>query len=278
MRAYVPAYEMVVPRGLPHALELLAEKESPWRPLAGGTDLMVTFESGRLDHRRYISIAGLRELRQIEVSKDVVTLGALCTYTDVLRHPVLSMEFSLLAAAASETGGVAIQNRGTLGGNIVNASPAADSPPALLVYDAEVELISVRGARWIAYRDFHLGYKKTRMTEGELLTRIRLRRLPGGSAAWTARFRKVGARRAQAISKVCFAGLRNRQSGETRIAFGSVAPVPLRCFRTEAAIRDGYDPAEALAAELSPIDDLRSTKEYRGRVAVNLLMQFLEGV
>ena len=276
MRAYVPAYEMVVPRDLSDALELLTEKENPWRPLAGGTDLMVAFESGKLDHCRYISIAGLRELRRIEVAEDSVTVGALCTYSDVLRHPVLRAEFSLLAAAASETGGVAIQSRGTLGGNIVNASPAADTPPALLVYDAEVELTSARGSRWLAYRDFHTGYKKTRMAWSELLTRIRLRRLPGGIAAWPACFRKVGTRRAQAISKVCFAGLRNRQSGETRIAFGSVAPVPLRCFSTEAAIREGRDPAEALAAELSPIDDLRSTKEYRGRVAVNLLLQFLE--
>jgi len=267
---------MLVPRGLPHALDLLAERENPWRPLAGGTDLMVAFESGRLDHHRYISIAGLRELRRIEVTDDAVTLGALCTYTDVLRHPVLRAEFSLLAVAASETGGVAIQNRGTLGGNIVNASPAADTPPALLVYDAEVELTSIYGARRLAYRDFHIGYKKTRMEEGELLTRIRLPRLPGGIGNWRARFRKVGTRRAQAISKVCFAGLRNRESGETRIAFGSVAPVPLRCVRTEMAIDEGRNPADALTVELSPIDDLRSTKEYRGRVAVNLLLQFLE--
>ena len=276
MRAYVPAYEMVVPRGLPHALELLAEKENPWRPMAGGTDLMVEFESGRLDHRRYISIAELRELRQIEVREEEVIIGALCTYSDVLRHSLLRTEFSLLAAAAAETGGVAIQNRGTLGGNIVNASPAADTPPALLVYDAQVELTSVRGARWVSYCDFHTGYKKTRMAWNELLTRIRLRRLPGGSAAWPARFRKVGTRRAQAISKVCFAGLRHRPTGETRIAFGSVAPTPLRCFSTEAAIREGRGAAEALTAELSPIDDLRSTREYRGRVAVNLLLQFLE--
>lgn len=276
MRAYVPDYEMVVARGLPQALELLAEKENPWRPMAGGTDLMVAFEAGRLEHRRYVGIAGLRDLRRIEVNEEGATLGALCTYSDVLGHPVLRAEFSLLAAAAAETGGVAIRNRGTLGGNIVNASPAADSPPALLAYDAEVELTSMRGARWLAYRDFHTGYKTTRMKEDELLTRVRLRRLPGGSAAWSARFRKVGTRRAQAISKICFAGLRSRRSGETRIAFGSVAPVPLRCFKTEAAIRERRDPEEALKSEMSPIDDYRSTKEYRGRVAVNLLMEFLE--
>ena len=273
MRAYVPAYDLRVPEDLAETLVLLAAEPGMWRPLAGGTDLMVLFEADQLEHRRLVSIWGLRELRGIAVDERTVTLGALTTYTDVLRHPILRTEFPLLGAAAAETGGMATQNRGTLGGNIVNASPAADSPPALLVYDAEIELISMRGARWIPYREFHTGYKQTSMTADELLSRIRLAR---GAPRFRARYRKAGTRKAQAISKICFAGLHDPSSGEVRIAFGSVAPVPLRCIETEAAIREGRDPFRALAGELAPVDDIRSTAAYRLRVAHNLLREFLD--
>jgi CO/xanthine dehydrogenase FAD-binding subunit len=271
VRGNVPAYSLRTPNSLGEALDLVTEG---WKPLAGGTDLMVLFEAGKLEYLKLINIWGLGELRGIRVDPDSITLGALTTYTDVLRHPVLSKEFPLLAAAASETGAVATQNRGTLGGNIVNASPAADSPPALLVYDAELELVSPRGARKLAYRDFHTGYKRMRMETDELLSAIRLPRRAG---QYDAVYRKVGTRKAQAISKVCFAGLRDRGTGEVRIAFGSVAPIPLRCGQTEAAIREGGDAAAALAAEISPIDDMRSSLAYRLRVAQNLLREFLDG-
>ena len=242
--------------------------------MAGGTDLMVLFEAGLLSYRRLLSIWTLPELRGITTEDRTITLGALTTYTEVLRHPVLRTEFPLLAAAARETGGIATQNRGTLGGNIVNASPAADSPPALLVYEAEVELASVGGSRWLPYRDFHTGYKQTRLSPHELLTRIRL---PRDTSRFQSVYRKVGTRKAQAISKVCFAGLRDPTSGEVRIAFGSVAQVPLRCVRTEAAIRERRDPIETLALEIKPIDDMRSNAAYRLRVSQNLLREFLNG-
>ena len=235
---------------------------------------MVLFEAGQLPYRRLLNIWSLHELRGITVDDRTVTLGALTTYTEVLRHPVLRNKFPLLAAAAAETGGIATQNRGTLGGNIVNASPAADSPPVLLVYDAEVELASVRGSRWLPYRDFHTGYKQTRLASDELLARIRL---PRNTSRFRSVYRKVGTRKAQAISKVCFAGLRDASSGEVRIAFGSVAPVPLRCVRTEDAIRAGRDPISTLASEIAPIDDMRSNASYRLRVAQNLLQEFLDG-
>lgn len=273
MRAFVPSYEVVAPRTLTEALERMATDPGRWRPLAGGTDLMVLFEAGKLEHRRYLSVWGLRELRGVELAPDYVTLGSLTTYTDVLSHDALGREFPLLASAAAATGGVATQNRGTLGGNIVNASPAADTPPALLVYEAELELVSVRGSRWLPYRDFHTGYKAMRLERDELLARIRLPR----SAGFRHYYRKVGTRRAQAIAKVCFAGVRNESTGETRIALGSVAPVPLRCAKTEAAIRQGADATAALTSEIAPIDDVRSTAAYRLRVAQNLLKEFLDG-
>jgi CO/xanthine dehydrogenase FAD-binding subunit len=272
VRAYIPGYELLVPKTLAEALERLAAEPGRWRPFAGGTDLMVLLQAGKLDHRCFFSIWRLPELRGITIASDSITLGCLTTYTDVLGHETLRREFPLLAAAAAQTGGVATQNRGTLGGNIVNASPAADTPPALLVYDAEVEHLSLRGSRWLPYRDFHTGYKTSRLGADELLARIRL---PRNMAGFIHYYRKVGTRNAQAISKVCFAGVKNNRTGEVRIALGSVAPVPLRCWKTEAAVREGRDGLAALAEEIKPIDDVRSTAAYRLRVSQNLLTEFL---
>jgi CO/xanthine dehydrogenase FAD-binding subunit len=281
MRGYIPNYQLVTPSSLAEALSLLANEPRKWKPFAGGTDLMVLLEAGKLSHRNYLNIWPLKELRQIAVDKSHVTLGALSTYTDVQANEVLRTEFPMLCQAASETGGLAIQNRGTLGGNIVNASPAADSPPALLAYDAQLELASSHGTRWVAYNGFHTGYKQMEIRDDELLSRIRLPRTPG----LTHYYRKVGTRKAQAISKVCLAGvlrLREAEIEDVRIALGSVAPIPLRCERTENVLRGGnLDPmlvqtaVKALAAEISPIDDIRSTKDYRLRVSQNLLVDFL---
>ncbi|MGH9660375.1 MAG: FAD binding domain-containing protein, partial [Bryobacteraceae bacterium] len=242
----------------------------------GATDVMVLLEAGLLETRRWISIRHLAELRGIEVAADAVTIGALATYTDILRHPLLGAEFPMLAQAAALTGAVATQNRGTLGGNIANASPAADSPPALLAYDAEIDLVSLRGMRRVPYRLFHTGYKTMDLAPDELVARIRL---PRDKPGWRHYYRKVGTRAAQAISKVCFAGVARFDGGrvvEARIALGAVAPVPLRCHRTEAALTGGLDAAQAaLAAEIAPIDDIRSSARYRLRVARNLLEEFL---
>jgi CO/xanthine dehydrogenase FAD-binding subunit len=188
----------------------------------------------------------------------------------------------MLCQAARETGGIAIQNRGTLGGNIVNASPAADSPPALLAYDAGLELISKSGSRTIPYAKFHRGYKQMDLREDELLSAIHL---PRTKAQRLHYYRKVGTRKAQAISKVCFAGVATVERNtvtDVRIALGSVAPIPIRCERTEATLWNQSlsseiikSAASTLAAEIAPIDDIRSTRDYRLRVSLNLLSDFL---
>jgi len=281
MRAYVPSYQLISPSNLSEALDVLGADNGTWRPFAGGTDLMVLLEAGKLAHKHYVNIWNLRELRGIDVTANDVTLGALTTYTEVQNHPILRDEFPMLCQAASETGGLAIQNRGTLGGNIVNASPAADSPPALLAYDAELELVSKQGERKIPYSTFHQGYKQMDIRPGELLRTIRLPRNPN---VVTHYYRKVGTRKAQAISKICFAAVAG--AGESinhvRIALGSVAPIPIRCVRTEAALVTKSINAEtmsaardALANEISPIGDVRSTKDYRLQVSLNLLEDFL---
>jgi CO/xanthine dehydrogenase FAD-binding subunit len=282
MRAYVPAYDLQIPGSLSEALGLLTREPGVWQPFAGGTDLMVLLEAGKLPHKRFLSVARLDDLRGIELSSADVTLGALTTYTEIQKHRVLQKEFPLLCAAARETGSIATQNRGTLGGNIVNASPAADSPPSLLVYDAEIELVSVRGARWVPYHGFHTGYKKMQIASDELLRAIRL---PRRVKKWRQYYRKVGTRRAQAISKVCFAGAALVENGtirDARIALGSVAPMVLRAVKTEDALcGSSVTPTviaaamETLGQEIAPIDDIRSTARYRLRVAQNLLEEFL---
>jgi len=283
MKAYVPSYRLVSPATLGEALDVLAVDDGMWRPFAGGTDLMVLLEAGKLPHKNYLNIWNLKELRGVEVTDQHVTLGALTTYTEVQQEKVLQQEFPMLCQAASETGGLAIQNRGTLGGNIVNASPAADSPPALLVYDAELELVSLNQSHWVPYHGFHTGYKEMIIRPDELLTRIRL---PRRREKLRHYYRKVGTRKAQAISKVCFAGtaqVRAETIEDLRIALGSVAPVPLRCVKTEDALRGSelnqatIDRARAVMAdEIVPIDDIRSTSNYRHKVSLNLLADFLQ--
>jgi CO/xanthine dehydrogenase FAD-binding subunit len=247
---------------------------------------MVLFEAGKLPPGKFMNLWQLDDLRGIQMRPGESTLGALTTYTAVREHAGLRREFPLLVQAARETGAIAIQNRGTLGGNIVNASPAADSPPALLVYEAELELISAAGERLLPYREFHLGYKKTALRPDELLRAIRLPRLRSKAHAY---YRKVGTRQAQAISKVCLAGLawlgKDGFVTDIRLALGSVAPVPMRCVLTETALRgqrltpDLIREAQAvLQTEIAPIDDIRSLADYRRRVAQGCLRQFLEGM
>jgi CO/xanthine dehydrogenase FAD-binding subunit len=284
MRAYLPAYDLVAPATLAEALTLLSANPGTLRPFAGGTDLMVQLEAGTLPETRYLGLWKLQELRGIDERGDAVSIGASTTYTDVMRSDTLRRLFPLLGLAAAETGGVATQNHGTIGGNIANASPAADTPPVLLVYDAELEIASVRGSRRVSYDGFHRGYKKMDLAPDEVITRVHLRKRP---APWLAYYRKVGTRRAQAISKVCLAVIADRgDDGRTvrdiRIAINSVAPTVIRCRRAEDALRgraldDGARKAamDALAADIAPIDDLRSTAQYRRRVAQGLLEECL---
>lgn len=282
MRAFIPDYELVTPASLSAALEVLGRNPGEWLPFAGGTDLMVLLEAGKLSHLKYINIWPFAELKGVVVTDDVVDIGSLTTYTEIQGVSVLRNEFPMLCQAASETGGLAIQNRGTIGGNIMNGSPAADSPPALLAYDAQVELLSSKGSRWVPYDKFHKGYKLMDLAPGELLSRIRLPRQHSGAIHY---YRKVGTRKAQAISKVCFAAkalLDNERLEDVRVTLGSVAPTVIRCVRTEDFLRgssiNSIDIGAAcneLLREISPIDDIRSTANYRQRVAANLLGDFL---
>ena len=283
MRAWLAQYAMERASDLNDALARLASGPNHWTPFAGGTDLMVVLETGRMPPRTFLDISRIEALRGIQVGPDHVTIGALVTYTELLENRVITTEFPLIADAARHTGAVAIQNRGTVGGNIANASPAADLPPALMAYDAEVELISIRGTRRLVYRDFHTGYKQLDLAPDELIAAVTIPRPRG---VWRETYRKVGTRRAQAISKVCFAARLQVTDGQVsaiRIALGSVAPTVMRADYADAAlIGESLEnrvvirtAREALEAHIEPIDDIRSSAAYRRRVAGNLLEEFL---
>ncbi len=283
MRSFLPDFQVRVPATLPEALDLLAAEPGAWTPLAGGTDLMVLFNAGRLQARRFLDLSRLFELRGVQDEPGRLTLGALTTFSELREQRVVHQCFPNLVKSARATGALAIQNRGTLGGNIVNASPAADTPPALLAYGAEVEITSPAGARWIPYADFHQGYKRMDLGPAELLTRIRLPKPEGMGYHF---YRKVGTRQAQAISKVClaaYARLEGRVLADLRIGLGAVAPVPARATGTEALLRGRaldalpFEAArDALQADIAPIDDIRASAHFRRVVAGNVLVQMLK--
>lgn len=282
MRGNAEAHELIAPGSLPAVLELLAGEPREWTPIAGGTELMVAHAAGRLAAPRLVSLWGIADLRFIETRPQSVVIGAGATFLDLRAHSCLCADFPLIAKAASWIGSIANQSRATIGGNLVNGSPAADSSPALLVYDAEIELISVRGTRRIRYREFHTGYKTNVLAADELLFAIHLPRRFAGHKQY---LRKVGTRRAMAIAKVALAATAFVKDGavsEIRLAAASLAPFPVRLYHAEAALQGKRVTDEtiraartALVGEARPIDDIRSTAEYRRCVGANLLEEFL---
>jgi CO/xanthine dehydrogenase FAD-binding subunit len=273
---------VVSPRSLDEAFAALAS--GPHRPVAGGTDLLVqiTGEIGE-PPERVIDLWGLDELRGISVEPGALVIGALATYTAIRRSRDVAEFLPALADAAATIGAAQIQNRGTLGGNAANASPAGDTLPILLAADAELVLGGPRGERSVAAAEFWTSYRRTALAPDELILRIRFP-IVGDRQM---RFRKVGTRRAQAISKVVMALAWERRDGapewrNARLALGSMAPTPVRAPRTEAVLEGALPSAEvadaavaALSAELTPIDDVRSTADYRRAVAGRVLHRLI---
>jgi xanthine dehydrogenase small subunit len=270
------------PGTLSEAFGLLASE--PRRPIAGGTDVMVqiTGELGQLPER-LLDLWRLEELRGIGVTGDALRLGALTTYTDIRRSGLCREHAPALVEAAATIGAAQIQNRGTIGGNIANASPAGDTLPVLLAMDAEIVVGSVRGERAIPAAGFWTGYRKTALAPDELVVSLQLP-IDGGREV---RFRKIGTRRAQAISKVVMA-LSWRTAGpkaawrDVRLGLGSVAERPIRAGQTEASL-EGAAPsletadraAATVASEIHPIDDVRSTADYRRAVTASVLHRLI---
>ena len=268
MRTAISPLVLLQPRSLRDALRMLRD-DGPLTPMAGCTDLYVGLNFGTLGDMRYLNIWSLDALRGSEVRGDVLRIGALTTYAEIIRSAHVRRRLPMLAAAAREIGAVQIQNRGTIGGNIANGSPAGDTLPVLAAADALVELRSIEWTRTVPFADFYTGYRASVRRPDELITAVEFPRVEG--MQW---FRKVGTRAAQSISKVVMAGVR---ADRPRIAYGSVAPTVVRVPRTEGALAAGAPIAEAqriLQEEISPIDDIRSTVDYRREVAARLLAQF----
>jgi CO/xanthine dehydrogenase FAD-binding subunit len=270
------------PRSLADAFAALARSKADdlLTPIAGGTDVMVRI-TGEIGEPpvRLLDLWRLDELRGITVDGGAISLGALTTYTEIRRSAHCREHLPALVEAAATIGAAQIQNRGTIGGNIANASPAGDTLPVLLALDAEVVVGGPRGERVFAANEFWVAYRKTALAPDELILRVRIP-VAGGREA---RFRKIGTRRAQAISKVVMAVAWNESDGDkawrdVRVALGSVADRPIRSAAAEEAL-EGRPPtvetadaaAAALAGAITPIDDVRSTADYRRTVAARVL-------
>ena len=253
-------------------------------PFAGGTDFMVGWNMGAFNGKTVLDLWNIAEWRQIRKMKYGLRIGALVTHAQLQAHPIARKEFPLLVQACATVGAAQIQNRGTIGGNIANASPAGDSFPPLAVYEAKIHVISKAGRRVVPFLHIFVGVKKTTLMPGELIEAVELPFLPRRPNRQM--FRKIGQRAAQTISKtVAAAVLFLKKDGaveDLRVAFGSVAPT-VRRLKSVESVSHGRpltpEVIEEVCAlidqDISPIDDIRSTREYRLRVSQNLLRFFL---
>jgi CO/xanthine dehydrogenase FAD-binding subunit len=268
MRTPVSSLSLLRPRTLAEALVMLRD-EGPLMALAGCTDVYVGLQFGSLTDRRFLDLWPLRELRGIHAAPSSLRIGALTTFSELVASPIVRRRLPMLVAASREVGGRQIQNRGTLGGNIANASPAGDSLPVLAAANASIVLRSASAERRVPFTAFYTGYRASVRRPDELIAAIEIPRIEGRQY-----WRKVGTRRAQAISKVMCAAVRGPA---VTVALGSVAPTVIRLPRTEEILSAGGSleaAQEALDAEIAPIDDIRSTAPYRRAVSANLLRDF----
>jgi xanthine dehydrogenase small subunit len=269
MKGAVSPLQLVRPKTIHDALDKL-RKNPDLVPLAGCTDLYVSLNFGTLAGTKFLDLWPLQRLRKIEVVDDVLRIGALATFTDIILSRRVHDWLPMLVEAAKQIGGPQIQNRGTIGGNIANASPAGDSLPVLAAANAMVLLRDADDVRRVPFTEFYTGYRKSVRRPDELILAIEIPKQNGKQ--W---FRKVGTRAAQAISKIVMAAVRDPKG--PRISLGSVAATTIRLPKTEAALASGLSIEEAvkvLEAEIKPIDDVRSTADYRKTVASNLLRRF----
>ncbi|MDD5564228.1 MAG: FAD binding domain-containing protein [Thermoanaerobaculaceae bacterium] len=282
----VPVQEVIRPATIAEALAALAEREDA-RPIAGGTDLMVQLRDGRRRAGRLVDLGRLG-LAGIRRTRDAIEVGAATTMDAIAASAEIKRSFPALASAARQVGAWPIQCRATLGGNLANGSPAADTAPPLLIAEASVTIASAAGTRRLRVADLFLGPGRTALTPGELVTSVRLPLdEPAPGERVVERFTKVGPRREQVISVVSLAGRAVIRPDGTfalvRLAFGSVAPVPVRALTAERALAGRRpdaaarrDAARAVQDDIAPIDDVRAPARYRRIAAAVLLDRFLQ--
>ena len=269
MKGAVSPLSLLRPKTIHDALRMLA-KDPELVPIAGCTDLYVALNFGTLAGTKFLDLWPLARLKKISVKGDVLQIGALATYTDIIQSRSVRKWIPMLVEASKQIGGPQIQNRGTIGGNVANGSPAGDTLPVLAAANVDIVLASADAQRRVKFSDFYTGYRRSVRRPDELIVAIEVPKQNG--AQW---FRKVGTRAAQAISKIVMAAVRDPAG--PRIALGSVAATTVRLPKTEAALARGLSIEEAarvLEGEIKPIDDVRSTADYRLTVAGNLLKRF----
>jgi CO/xanthine dehydrogenase FAD-binding subunit len=270
------------PVTLEEAYAALAERGAAIKVIAGGTDVMVLLNARALEAPEFLDIWRIDEMRGITDEGSAIRIGALTTFTQLIRSPIIREHVPALALASRTVGAIQIQNRGTIGGNIVNASPAGDSLPVLAAYASHIEIGSARGVRRIEYDKFHTGYCSTALAPDELVLAVLMPKLTGEEQDF---FWKVGTRRAQSISKTVMAARAKISNGlieSMAIGVGSVAPTVVRARQTESLLTgarlapDIIEEARlGIAREIEPITDLRSTEHYRRTVTGNVLAKFL---
>ncbi len=266
---------------LPEALALRGAHGN-LKVLAGGTDLIAQWRAGQIDPEGFIDISGIVGINDIVDANESIELGALTSHTDIISSEIIGRDLPALADACKSIGAIQVQNRGTIGGNVMNASPAGDVLPVLLAYDTDLILQSLTGKRTIPFKDFFTGYRKTDLASDELLVGINICKPKSGEVA---KFFKVSQRKALAISKISMCvrcSVAHGGISKIVIALGSVAATPVRALGTEMLLR-GKTVTKGLIGkarrsimdEIQPIDDIRSTADYRRFVVGNLLARFL---
>jgi len=282
MRAYLPDYDVINPETLSTAVEALGSEKDIW-PLAGATDIMVYLDSGVWDPCTFVNLYSIRDIERRPQLDGGLVLGPLSTYRHCRQIEEVKDAYPMLATAAREISVLALQSRATWAGNIVNASPAADGVPALMAYDASVELTRPNGkSRQVELSEFYTGYKEMKRNQNELITAIKL---PDQGSGWNEYYRKIGTRRFQAITKTLLAGrikMNGNRVEDLRMCFASVAPHTLRATQTEELLRGEEltkplidEASESIQEEIDPIDDIRSNQKYRRKVTSNLVSDFL---
>jgi carbon-monoxide dehydrogenase medium subunit len=274
-------FDFITVTKLEDALCILADKSRHTRIVAGATNVMNNIRSGKINQAELLNINDIKSLNGIEFTDGKIRIGSLTTIAQIAGSSIIKEHAPVLFAAAKVFADPLTRNRATIGGNIADASPAADTAPALLALDARVQARSAKEIRSIPISEFFKGVNKTELRPDEIITAVEFEPNPCGA------FEKVGLRKAMAISVVSVAVTLTKDADGTvsscRIAFGSVAPKPVRAYNAETVLT-GNKPSdtlfemasEAVKLDICPIDDVRATKEYRLSVAGNILQRIFE--
>ncbi len=285
----IPPYRYLRPKNLQEAVEQLGRYGEEAKILAGGTDLIPMIRDCLITPKTMIDISFLDELRYIREEGDMIKIGALTTHSEILKSPLINGKTGVLAKAEKVLGATQIRNRGTIGGNLCNASPAADTAPPLMVLNAKLKAISVEGERIIPIEEFFTGPRKNALKPNEILVEVQVSPEPEKSGS---SFIKLGRRRALTLSVVSTAALivmDGVKCRDARIALGAVAPTPVRAKETEKLLINKElngevisSAAEKVVEEINPITDIRGSAEYRKEMSKVLtkrcLLEALESV